>query len=518
MEPKSRDCFYPEGHITDIFQRTFHVPLAIIPQQILPPLWAKGLNWLIIKPWRFTVALCLSDAMAVALGIIAAFNLRSLFSNFNHSFDIFDINISYLFFSIITFSTMFYLNGGYGKINVKRPEDELRDIVLSNLYTALLVTTTIFTFNKQNLTSCFIIIMTFVLNTGLVVICRLGFRVLTMKLWLYGLARENVIIIGNSIKDIDWVLDHLNIQRHLGFNILGYMAQHPLEFAKRDLKYLGSFEVLPSIKEHVRVDKVFFAMQCDKDRHKDLINRLAKCARLKIPALIISQIFNNFHFDLALDGYTGVFEVNHHYPGYSSLIYQTAKRAIDIGLGLIMLLASLPIWLFAIISIKRFDGGPIFFRHRLVGKNGKLIDIYKFRTMVVNAREILNKDQILFNKFKENYKLADDPRLTPIGKFLRKTSLDELPQLINIFKGEMTLVGPRPVRVEELERFGEFKHERIKVRPGLTGFWQVSGRCSTSYEERILMDKFYMNKCSIWLDLIIILKTPLRIIKCDGAV
>jgi lipopolysaccharide/colanic/teichoic acid biosynthesis glycosyltransferase len=137
--------------------------------------------------------------------------------------------------------------------------------------------------------------------------------------------------------------------------------------------------------------------------------------------------------------------------------------------------------------------------------------------MVLNAQELLNADPQLLAAFRKNFKLNNDPRITRVGKWLRKTSLDELPQLINILKGDMSMIGPRPVKQEELERYGEFKYERIKIRPGLTGFWQVNGRCSTTYEERIQMDKFYMYNASIWLDLVILFQTPIKVLRGHGA-
>ena len=123
----------------------------------------------------------------------------------------------------------------------------------------------------------------------------------------------------------------------------------------------------------------------------------------------------------------------------------------------------------------------------------------------------------MLEKFKRNYKLENDPRVTRMGKWLRKSSLDELPQLINVIKGDMSLVGPRPVKEEELVRFGDFQNERLQIRPGLTGYWQVSGRSNISYEVRVQMDKFYMRKVTIWMDLVILLKTPLAVLRGHGA-
>jgi len=195
-----------------------------------------------------------------------------------------------------------------------------------------------------------------------------------------------------------------------------------------------------------------------------------------------------------------------------------SKRVFDLLITAILLLPALPIWVILALWIKLYDGGPIFFKHRLVGKDGKVFDLLKFRTMVTNAQEILRNDPEMQRKFLINYKLQNDPRVTPIGRWLRKYSLDELPQFINVLKGEMSLIGPRPVREQELDLFGDFKHDRVKMLPGLTGLWQVSGRCNTSYEERIEMDKFYFFNYNLWLDIFIFLKTPFKVLRGEGAV
>jgi lipopolysaccharide/colanic/teichoic acid biosynthesis glycosyltransferase len=191
---------------------------------------------------------------------------------------------------------------------------------------------------------------------------------------------------------------------------------------------------------------------------------------------------------------------------------------MDIVLSIFILLVTFPLWLIIAAVIKFQDKGPLFFKHRLIGKNGRKFDLIKFRTMQNNSEEFFKNNPHLLEEFLKNYKLKEDPRVTPIGKWLRKSSLDELPQLFNILKGEMSLVGPRPIREEELPKFGDFQNERLKMRPGLTGYWQVSGRSNTSYEERVLLDRFYMRKVTIWMDLVILLKTPLIIIIGHGAV
>ncbi|MFC0296526.1 sugar transferase [Geobacillus jurassicus] len=197
------------------------------------------------------------------------------------------------------------------------------------------------------------------------------------------------------------------------------------------------------------------------------------------------------------------------------------KRTIDIVGAIIGLVLTSP--LFLIISIFYLFGdskGPIFFKQVRVGKNGKRFYIYKFRSMIVNAEEKLKADKELYEKYlRNNYKLEphEDPRITKLGHFLRKTSLDEIPQLINVLKGEMSLVGPRPVVQEELKEYGVKVGEFLSVKPGLTGYWQVSGRSEIGYPERVNLELYYVYNQSLLLDIKIILKTVWMVLLKKGA-
>jgi len=420
-------------------------------------------------------------------------------------------------YSILMLSFI-YLNRGYGRLKDKRPEEDLRSVVTGCSWALFSMIALNFILFKHIYYSRYILIVGYLGSMFLVILFRFSLRELLNILWKYGLAQENVIIAGDSANYVRWLSSHLHIQRYRGFNILGYMAQKLCEDFHHGLKYLGNFQKLATLAEQQRVDKVFFAFQGYSDqRHKTLISRLEECSALGIPVMIISHVFNDFFFSLAMDGYSSVFVLDRKEPVYVRPLYCMLKRSIDIFGSLLLTAFSLPLWLLAAVCIKLQDGGPILFKHRLLGKDGKIFWVLKFRTMVIGAHKILENTPELFEKFRKNYKLANDPRITWIGKFLRRYSLDELPQLINVLKGDMSLVGPRPIKAEEADLFGKFKFERIKIRPGLTGFWQVNGRCATSYEERVQMDKFYMYKCSMWMDFYILLKTPLAVLKTEGA-
>ena len=207
--------------------------------------------------------------------------------------------------------------------------------------------------------------------------------------------------------------------------------------------------------------------------------------------------------------------------------YRIIKRIIDIIGALIGSIVLVPltacIWLANIITK---DNGPVFYAHERIGKNGKVFKMYKYRTMCNNAHDMVKDEETMKRHFskeqieewRENYKIEDDPRITKIGQFLRKTSLDEIPQVINILKGDLSIIGPRPVVEEELEMYEENKEKFLSVTPGLTGYWAANGRSDTSYEERMKMELYYVDNISLKLDMKIFFKTILVVLKREGAV
>jgi lipopolysaccharide/colanic/teichoic acid biosynthesis glycosyltransferase len=192
------------------------------------------------------------------------------------------------------------------------------------------------------------------------------------------------------------------------------------------------------------------------------------------------------------------------------------KRTIDIlGVAFLLLLLGPLIVLLAVV-VRLYDGGPAFHRRRVIGLKSDF-DAFKLRTMRVDADEILRGNSELLREFEINFKLENDPRVTRFGTFLRKTSLDELPQLWNVLKGEMSLVGPRMITAAEFKKYGDAGWIFRNLKPGLTGYWQINGRQTTSYDRRVEMDLFYARNWSLSLDMTIILKTPLTIFRGAGA-
>ncbi len=190
-----------------------------------------------------------------------------------------------------------------------------------------------------------------------------------------------------------------------------------------------------------------------------------------------------------------------------SWVYFFVKRTGDIVLALSGLIVLLPVFLAIALYIKLDDGGSVLHFREIIGMHGKRFYAWKFRSMIPDADAYLARYPDLLRKYQKNMKLTGDPRITRAGKFLRKSSLDELPQLVNVLIGQMTLVGPRIIHPSELPRFGEYANKRLSVKPGITGLWQISGRQHISYDERVLLDMIYIDNRSLLNDFMILLKT-----------
>jgi lipopolysaccharide/colanic/teichoic acid biosynthesis glycosyltransferase len=195
---------------------------------------------------------------------------------------------------------------------------------------------------------------------------------------------------------------------------------------------------------------------------------------------------------------------------------RVVKDTIDLAGAVVLLAVLSPLLLLIALCVKLDDGGPVFYRRRVVGRKGEF-GAYKFRTMRPDADAVLAADAALRAQFEQDFKLRKDPRVTQVGAVLRKYSLDELPQLLNVLRGEMSLVGPRMITAPELEKYGPFRGRLLTVKPGLTGYWQVNGRQRVSYEERVKMDIYYLDHWSLAMDIEIILKTPVKVVRGEGA-
>ena len=271
-----------------------------------------------------------------------------------------------------------------------------------------------------------------------------------------------------------------------------------------------SMDILPVIKQH----NVKQAIICD---YKGDMMQIMTSYRYTITVSKNQTYFTSNQQLKDIAGTIG-FSSIHNLTFKSNYII---KRIVDIGIILILSPIWIPVMIILAILTKSTSKGPVFYGHKRIGKNHKEIKCWKFRSMCVNSQEILQQiletDPIKRAEWEKDRKFQDDPRVTKFGKFLRKTSLDELPQIFNILKGDMSLVGPRPVTEPELVKYGKYQDYVLSVLPGLSGMWQISGRSDTGYEERISFDTYYIQNWSIWLDIWILLKTIWVVLRGKGA-
>ena len=218
-----------------------------------------------------------------------------------------------------------------------------------------------------------------------------------------------------------------------------------------------------------------------------------------------------------LAGATSAKQANEANAGVKDVLVLRLNQAV----ALLLLVLLSPVMAVVTFFIWKRDGAPVLFAHYRVGRNGKLFRCMKFRSMLRNSEQVLadllRNDEQARAEWARDQKLTNDPRITPIGHFLRRSSLDELPQLLNVLRGEMSLVGPRPITVAELTRYGSVRWHYLSVRPGITGLWQVSGRNNTSYEERVALDRRYVEQRSVLGDVAILFKTVRVVVLREGA-
>jgi Undecaprenyl-phosphate galactose phosphotransferase WbaP len=274
----------------------------------------------------------------------------------------------------------------------------------------------------------------------------------------------------------------------------------------------------PEIVKRYNIKMAIVAMQeFDANKIKKLLNTSVSAFRYNV---LIPSFFNVTNIFMSVRDFNGVLGLDN--SNKFMLFWNLGiKRFFDLAFVLLGGLLILPFLLFIALLVKITSAGPVLYRQKRIGQNGKYFNVYKFRSMFQDAdkqlEKLLESDPAIREEWEKNYKLQKDPRVTGLGKILRQTSFDEFPQLINIIKGEMSLVGPRPIVDEEIEKYGEDYNRIFSIRPGLTGLWQVSGRSDINYSDRVAYDTYYLQSWSVWLDLWIIFKTFGVVLKGKGA-
>jgi len=354
----------------------------------------------------------------------------------------------------------------------------------------------------------------FALDAGLLTLSRLTLVLLLSIYRTRGRSNRNVIIIGTGPKAKE-VADRIVLNRAWGIHTLGFLDYHRTELWRyRDIPLIGHPDGLADIISNNQVDFLIIAVE-----NSDLPLTGHAFAAAEEMGVTVCQLCNIYFHPISRP-------TPDNFMDFPAVIYSSVpddriqlglKKAIDWVGGLIGVILSIPITFAVAVAIKLEDGGPVFFRQIRAGKNGKPFTMLKFRTMVPEAESLKEK---LIDKNEMNgptFKMKNDPRITRIGAFLRKTSIDELPQLFNVLKGDMSLVGPRPPLPREVTQYDRWQRRKLAVKPGLTCLWQVNGRNNIDFEDWMKLDLEYIDNWSLWLDTKILMKTVPAVFKREGA-
>lgn len=392
-----------------------------------------------------------------------------------------------------------------------------QQVFWSVFYSILTITMLMYFGKVAEVVSRLFVIMTGSFAFTFILVARYMFKQYLNK---HSLLQTPLLLVGAG-KTAELVLQAFRTNGGSSYKILGFVDDHPISDAlAKDYRILGKFANIERVIHMTGVQDVLItAPGLLPEKQVELVNR--------IQPLVKNVAFVPDFFGGPVDA------VEAESLGESQVMFlkvrnnlahwynRAWKRIFDLCLSLLGMVFVVPLGCIISLLIYLDSPGPVLFSHRRIGQHGKEFPCYKFRSMVPNAQEELEKYLAAHPEAKEewerDFKLKDDPRVTKIGAFLRKTSLDELPQLLNVIKGEMSLVGPRPIVQAEIEKYGDYFYDFCLVPPGITGIWQVNGRSDTTYEERVQMDAWYVHNWSVWIDMVYLMKTIGVVLERKGA-
>jgi len=487
------------GHAVKPVQRSSHVRLRLIAS----PLLHKAV-YLAGDLFSITLAHRLAFWMAEHLLLIPR--------NALNPFD-------YYRFYIPFFAVILYLFDGYKSPELRRPEKELERSCQAIAVSFLGLVLFNFVVFRSQAFSRYLLVTWFVLAAISLISTRFALRGTYGKLWKAGLCRRRTILVG-SAAGLSGYRQLLLVQRHHAFEFVGVLtnsASHSSsQAAIPDVPVLGTLDEWESVLKTTGANTLIVAAPTSSNGDAWFTELLARCRELRVAVELYSGVLATANLNYEHDEFSGCL-LFYPQPRWSIILQGFLKRSLDVSVGLIGSIATVVLTPVIGLLIKLEDGGPIFYRSIYVRPNRQDGYYPKFRTMRVDADEILTRDSELRTRFEKQHKLVSDPRVTRVGRFLRKYSLDEFPSFFSILRGDISLVGPRTITRAQEKRYGPLLPKLLSVKPGLTGLWQVMGRQTTSYEAKVQLDMFYIDHWSIWLDLVIVFKTLWAVVRAEGA-
>jgi Undecaprenyl-phosphate galactose phosphotransferase WbaP len=468
------------------------------------------------KPWLVSILLAFSDILAITLSYAAAILIRvSLLDVMGGEVQL--ENLTSVFFLTLILVVGLFLIGnlypGIGRTGVTELKEILKFITICYVFLGL----SIFIFRVGSAFSRLIFFMTWVFASVLIPFFRI---ILHNRGSLISWWSQPVVVVG-GMKDVQTVISHLHRARRMAIRpVVALITEknYQAETVNGIPFYPYSLEVQNETRDNGIKMALFASQSTDMKRSEmDYLYSLSLSFSKLIYVMGESALSSLSMKPLDLEGRPAL-RVQY------SLLNPWAmrvKRLIDLVLCVLGSVIISPLLLFFAALIKLDSPGPVIYTQDRMGKDGKIIKLFKFRTMVVDSdrilRDMLKNDPALREEYRKHHKLRNDPRVTRVGRFLRKISLDELPQVINVLRGEMSLVGPRAYLPEEREQMGDSVKLILRVSPGMTGWWQVMGRHDVTFKERLRLDKFYISNFSLWMDVYILIKTIWIVISAKGA-
>jgi len=423
----------------------------------------------------------------------------------------------YYFFYVPFFAAMLYLLGGYKILDLRRPEKELELIFKSVSLSFVALACANFILFKSLGFSRYLLLVWYALALLSLLVSRFTLRGFYGALWRRGLARQRALLLG-SLDRLAAIEQRLAIQRYRGYSIVGALIE-PGErvsgaIPPASLRVLGSLADWEQVAEEAGARLI--VIHLPESNYPRLLEIVRRCREKGIDVEVYSHLFGPSDLCFERDDFSGCFRLRSQ-PRWPRSAERLFKAALDVAVGLIGSVVTLALVPIVALILKLEDGGPVFHRREYVGMDGRVHHFLKFRTMVCDAEQILENDPALRARFESNFKLKDDPRVLRCGSFLRRYSLDEFPQFFSVLAGKIAAVGPRAITPAAHLRYGGLAPKLLSMKPGLTGFWQVMGRQTTTFEEKVQMDMFYIDHWSIWLDLVILAKTFWQVLRAEGA-
>ncbi|HPJ92513.1 MAG TPA: undecaprenyl-phosphate galactose phosphotransferase WbaP, partial [Deltaproteobacteria bacterium] len=451
----------------------------------------------------------------IILSFTGAFYIRAwLFADMIHIFPPMEhgIDVYLKMWMILSFwLIIFAYEGLYPSIGSGFWE-ETKGILKGNTLTFLILILLTFITKTSIEFSRPVIVLAFLLSIVLVPLMRYIIRSVLRRI---GLWMKEVLIVG-STDAVNQVLCNLKKHPDWGMKPVGAVLQDGEQTFLSGIPVLGTIEQMEEVRTNAR--EVIVAMP--HVSREELLGVIESASRISPVVKILPDLYGIASAGVKtydLDGML-LLEMEDRLALKRNAI---TKRVFDVLFSIMGMVILSPLLVGIMLLIRLDSNGPVFFGHKRLGRGGRYFSCYKFRTMLINSQDILNNllenDQEAREKWERDFKLKDDPRITKIGSFLRKTSLDELPQLWNVLKGDMSLVGPRPIIADEVQKYGEKSKYLFRVIPGITGLWQVSGRNDVDYDERILLDEYYAKNWSLWLDIELLFRTIGAVLKKKGA-